>query len=158
MDYCPVIYKSRVNFITYIMIFLFQFLQQYRHYQAMLQVFRLQPDQNSKELEDLIMFLAQVCTVVDMIRKSWLLKWRSDKMLLFNASLLYNPFRGKQDTVMRGSLRNVVRLTRPYIVPLAALFWAPNTRSVQHDQLCYLSFEKLAYFQQLVRAILYTMW
>jgi hypothetical protein len=50
--------------------------------------------------------------------------------------------RGKPSTVMRGSLRNVVGLTRPYALPLTALFWAPNTRSVQHDQLGYLSFSK----------------
>jgi hypothetical protein len=47
---------------------------------------------------------------------------------------------------MRGSLRNVVGFTRSYALPLTTLFWAPNTRSVQHDQLCYLSFERLAHF------------
>ncbi|CAB3380985.1 Hypothetical predicted protein [Cloeon dipterum] len=37
-----------------------EFMQQYRHYLATLEVFRLHPDQNDKSLEDIIMFLAQV--------------------------------------------------------------------------------------------------
>uniref|UniRef100_A0A3Q3VUB5 Protein SDA1 n=1 Tax=Mola mola TaxID=94237 RepID=A0A3Q3VUB5_MOLML len=37
-----------------------EFLQQYRHYQSNVQIFRLQPDKPNKELADLIMFLAQV--------------------------------------------------------------------------------------------------
>ncbi|KAJ8286649.1 hypothetical protein GJAV_G00041560 [Gymnothorax javanicus] len=37
-----------------------EFLQQYRHYQSNVQVFKLQPDKPNKELSDLVMFLAQV--------------------------------------------------------------------------------------------------
>ncbi|XP_061118885.1 protein SDA1 homolog [Conger conger] len=37
-----------------------EFLQQYRHYQSNIQVFKLQPDKPNKELSDLVMFLAQV--------------------------------------------------------------------------------------------------
>nr|XP_057908281.1 protein SDA1 homolog [Doryrhamphus excisus] len=37
-----------------------EFLQQYRHYQSNIQIFKLQPDKPNKELADLIMFLAQV--------------------------------------------------------------------------------------------------
>ncbi|XP_034752631.1 protein SDA1 homolog [Etheostoma cragini] len=38
-----------------------EFLQQYRHYQSNVQIFKLQPDKPNKELADLVMFLAQVC-------------------------------------------------------------------------------------------------
>ncbi|XP_056433867.1 protein SDA1 homolog isoform X1 [Gadus chalcogrammus] len=37
-----------------------EFLQQYRHYQSNVQIFKLQPDKPNKELADLAMFLAQV--------------------------------------------------------------------------------------------------
>lgn len=37
-----------------------EFLQQYRHFQSQLDVFRLQPSKYCKELDDLVMFLAQV--------------------------------------------------------------------------------------------------
>ncbi|XP_068190470.1 protein SDA1 homolog isoform X2 [Antennarius striatus] len=37
-----------------------EFLQQYRHYQSNVQIFKLQPDKPNKELSDLVMFLAQV--------------------------------------------------------------------------------------------------
>ncbi|KAM3874490.1 protein SDA1 homolog [Diretmus argenteus] len=37
-----------------------EFLQQYRHYQSNVQIFKLQPDRPNKELADLVMFLAQV--------------------------------------------------------------------------------------------------
>ncbi|XP_062334306.1 protein SDA1 homolog isoform X3 [Osmerus eperlanus] len=37
-----------------------EFLQQYRHYQSNVQIFKLQPDKPNKELGDLVMFLAQV--------------------------------------------------------------------------------------------------
>lgn len=37
-----------------------EFLQQYRHYQSNVQIFKLQPDKANKELADLVMFLAQV--------------------------------------------------------------------------------------------------
>ncbi|KAG8010789.1 Protein SDA1-like protein [Nibea albiflora] len=37
-----------------------EFLQQYRHYQSNVQIFRLQPDKPNKELAELVMFLAQV--------------------------------------------------------------------------------------------------
>uniref|UniRef100_A0A8D3A200 Protein SDA1 n=1 Tax=Scophthalmus maximus TaxID=52904 RepID=A0A8D3A200_SCOMX len=38
-----------------------EFLQQFRHYQSNVQIFKLQPDKANKELADLVMFLAQVC-------------------------------------------------------------------------------------------------
>ncbi|KAM4527941.1 protein SDA1 homolog [Odontesthes bonariensis] len=37
-----------------------EFLQQYRHYQSNVQIFKLQPDKPNKELADLAMFLAQI--------------------------------------------------------------------------------------------------
>ena len=37
-----------------------EFNQQYRHYQALLQIFHLKPTAESKELDDIVMFLAQV--------------------------------------------------------------------------------------------------
>ncbi|KAJ8338953.1 hypothetical protein SKAU_G00357390 [Synaphobranchus kaupii] len=37
-----------------------EFMQQYRHYQSNVQVFKLQPGKSNKELSDLVMFLAQV--------------------------------------------------------------------------------------------------
>uniref|UniRef100_A0A7N8YI41 Protein SDA1 n=1 Tax=Mastacembelus armatus TaxID=205130 RepID=A0A7N8YI41_9TELE len=37
-----------------------EFLQQYRHYQSNVQIFKLQPDKPNRELADLVMFLAQV--------------------------------------------------------------------------------------------------
>ncbi|XP_019621562.1 PREDICTED: protein SDA1 homolog isoform X2 [Branchiostoma belcheri] len=37
-----------------------EFLQQYRHYQSNVEIFRLKPQQFSKSLDDLVMFLAQV--------------------------------------------------------------------------------------------------
>ncbi|KAJ3605425.1 hypothetical protein NHX12_027472 [Muraenolepis orangiensis] len=37
-----------------------EFLQQYRHYQSNVQIFKLQPNKANKELSDLVMFLAQV--------------------------------------------------------------------------------------------------
>uniref|UniRef100_A0A8C5EHP7 Protein SDA1 n=1 Tax=Gouania willdenowi TaxID=441366 RepID=A0A8C5EHP7_GOUWI len=37
-----------------------EFLQQYRHYQSNVQIFRLQPDKSNKDLAELVMFLAQV--------------------------------------------------------------------------------------------------
>lgn len=40
--------------------YLEEFLQQYRHYQSNVQIFKLQPDKPNKELADLVMFLAQV--------------------------------------------------------------------------------------------------
>lgn len=36
------------------------FMQQYRHYLSILEVFRLSPDQENKSLDDLVMFIAQV--------------------------------------------------------------------------------------------------
>ena len=41
-------------------IYLFQFLQQYHHYQANLQLFQLKPSQESKPLQSLVMFISQV--------------------------------------------------------------------------------------------------
>ncbi|XP_013861932.1 protein SDA1 homolog [Austrofundulus limnaeus] len=37
-----------------------EFLQQHRHYQSNVEIFKLQPDKPNKELADLVMFLAQV--------------------------------------------------------------------------------------------------
>lgn len=37
-----------------------QFLQQHRHYQSNVEIFKLQPDKPNKELAELVMFLAQV--------------------------------------------------------------------------------------------------
>ncbi|KAL8206640.1 UNVERIFIED_CONTAM: Protein SDA1 [Gekko kuhli] len=37
-----------------------EFLQQYRHYQSNVEIFRLQPNKPSKELAELVMFMAQV--------------------------------------------------------------------------------------------------
>lgn len=37
-----------------------QFLQQYHHYQSHVEIFTFQPDKPSKELAELLMFLAQV--------------------------------------------------------------------------------------------------
>lgn len=37
-----------------------EFLQQYRHYQSNVQIFKLQPDKPNKELAELVMFLSQV--------------------------------------------------------------------------------------------------
>jgi hypothetical protein len=72
------------------------------------------------------------------------------------ASWHYNSFRGKPDTVMRDSLRNVVGRTRPYALPLTALLWTPNTRSAQHDQLCCLSFWKIDALSSAGQRHLYT--
>ena len=40
--------------------FTFQFMQQYRHYQATVKIFQLRPTQNNGTLTKLVMFLAQV--------------------------------------------------------------------------------------------------
>ncbi|KAK7896519.1 hypothetical protein WMY93_021844 [Mugilogobius chulae] len=40
--------------------YLDEFLQQFRHYQSNIQIFKLQPDKPNKELAELVMFLAQV--------------------------------------------------------------------------------------------------
>ncbi|KAM9820797.1 protein SDA1 homolog [Neosynchiropus ocellatus] len=40
--------------------YLEEFLQQYRHFQSNVQIFKLQPDKPNKELAELVMFLAQV--------------------------------------------------------------------------------------------------
>ena len=37
-----------------------QFLQQYHHYQSLLQLFLINPSQQSERLEELVMFLSQV--------------------------------------------------------------------------------------------------
>lgn len=47
-----------------------QFLQQYRHYQSNVQIFKLQPDKPNKELAELVMFLAQVSNQNARIRAS----------------------------------------------------------------------------------------
>lgn len=46
--------------MTWLLLFLWQFQQQYRHYQSNVQIFKLQPNKPNKELADLVMFLAQV--------------------------------------------------------------------------------------------------
>jgi hypothetical protein len=74
-------------------------------------------------------------------------------IVLCYASWRYNPFWGKPDTVMQGSNRNVVELTRTYALPLTALFWAriPDLRSM--TSLVISLFKRLAHFRQLVSAI-----
>ena len=37
-----------------------QFLQQYNHYKSNMEIFKLQPNKPSKELAELVMFMAQV--------------------------------------------------------------------------------------------------
>jgi len=44
----------------FIFVLFWQFLQQYRHYQSILNVFRLHPNEFNKSLDDLVMFIAQV--------------------------------------------------------------------------------------------------
>ncbi|KAI8381544.1 SDA1-domain-containing protein [Radiomyces spectabilis] len=39
-----------------------EFLQQYRHFQSMLSIFCLKPDEESKELAELVTFMSQVCS------------------------------------------------------------------------------------------------
>lgn len=39
-----------------------EFLQQYNHFLSILEVFRLNPDQQNKSLDELVMFIAQVST------------------------------------------------------------------------------------------------
>lgn len=47
-------------YINLFFAFILQFLQQYNHFESLLQLFRLQPSQFNKNLDELIMFLAQV--------------------------------------------------------------------------------------------------
>ena len=61
-----------------------EFNQQYRHYQALLQIFHLKPTAESKELDDIVMFLAQV-------------KWETEVALfievclvMFNGTIVYS--------------------------------------------------------------------
>lgn len=42
---------------------LLQFLQQYRHYQSNVEIFKLQPDKANREMAELVMFLSQVTRV-----------------------------------------------------------------------------------------------
>lgn len=37
-----------------------EFLQQYRHFQSLVEIFRLNPGQENKSLDELVIFLAQV--------------------------------------------------------------------------------------------------
>lgn len=46
--------------VIYVQLCLQQFLQQHRHYQSNVQIFKLQPNKPNKELAELVMFLAQV--------------------------------------------------------------------------------------------------
>lgn len=50
---------SEVNHFVVVVV-VRQFLQQFRHYQSNVQIFKLQPDKPNKELAELVMFLAQV--------------------------------------------------------------------------------------------------
>lgn len=54
-----------------------EFLQQYQHYQSVLEVFQLAPDQQNKSLDELIMFVAQVC-----LGKSLLIFRRNNKLIV----------------------------------------------------------------------------
>lgn len=38
-----------------------EFLQQYRHFLSILEIFRLTPDKENKSLDELVIFIAQVC-------------------------------------------------------------------------------------------------
>lgn len=38
-----------------------EFIQQYKHFQSLIDIFRLTPTENDKNLDELVMFLAQVC-------------------------------------------------------------------------------------------------
>lgn len=44
-----------------------EFEQQYRHYQNTVEVFRLNPGQSNKSLDELLMFLAQVRNLLNFI-------------------------------------------------------------------------------------------
>ncbi len=46
--------------LNYLNLLFFQFLQQYRHYQSNVEIFKHQPDKTNKDLAELVMFLAQV--------------------------------------------------------------------------------------------------
>lgn len=53
---------THVPIVAYtVCLFLFsQFLQQFRHYEATVQIFQLRPTENNETLTKLVMFLAQV--------------------------------------------------------------------------------------------------
>lgn len=53
----------QLNLYMYIFSSFLQFLQQYRHYQSVLNVFRLRPSEFNKSLDDLVMFIAQVTKI-----------------------------------------------------------------------------------------------
>lgn len=53
------ILKLCLRFTVY-MPFVFQFLQQFRHYESNLQIFKLDPSNANKTLGDLVMFISQV--------------------------------------------------------------------------------------------------
>lgn len=42
------------------------FMQQYRHFLSILEVFRLSPDQENKNLDELVIFIAQVSSFICM--------------------------------------------------------------------------------------------
>lgn len=42
-----------------------EFLQQYRHFQSLVEIFRLNPAQENKSLDELVIFLAQVRIATD---------------------------------------------------------------------------------------------
>ncbi|XP_071452488.1 protein SDA1 homolog [Hetaerina americana] len=48
-----------------------EFVQQHRHFQSTLEVFRLKPDQYNKNLDDLVMFLAQVSHCYPVLLESY---------------------------------------------------------------------------------------
>lgn len=43
-----------------------EFLQQYKHFLSILEVFRLNPDQENKSLDELVMFIAQVTSISEL--------------------------------------------------------------------------------------------
>lgn len=68
-----------------------QFLQQYRHYQSNVQIFKLQPDKPNKELAELVMFLAQVSNEPSKIHPSCIILYRITACLV--GSLVTSFFR-----------------------------------------------------------------
>lgn len=54
--------KERITWLFFKMVIYLQFLQQHQHYKSTVEVFRLEPTQFNKSLDELVTFLAQVST------------------------------------------------------------------------------------------------
>uniref|UniRef100_A0A8D1ESW3 Protein SDA1 n=1 Tax=Sus scrofa TaxID=9823 RepID=A0A8D1ESW3_PIG len=59
INHCATIELPDLKSDQFNFIFL-QFLQQYNHYKSNVEIFKLQPNKPSKELAELVMFMAQV--------------------------------------------------------------------------------------------------